>query len=173
MKITATLLLTLISTTAIAAERVPVKTVEPIVRNEVTRGPVQNCSQVPVHRSNRQPSGGAVGALSDSVFGSTGGLAGAVIGGVIGHQIGKGRGQDLATGVGVIIGSQIGDKESQKESGGDVVYQTRCTTEYRDHLIPTVVGYRVTFIYNGREETTVLNYNPGQYVTVERPIVVR
>lgn len=170
MKKSITLLLTAISATAIAAERAPVKNVEPIVRNEIARGPVQNCTQVPVQRRNSP--GGAIGNLSDSIFGSTSGLTGAVIGGVIGHQIGKGRGQDLATGVGVIIGSQIGDKESQREPG-DVAYQTRCTTEYRDHLVPTIVGYRVTFVYNGREETTVLNYNPGQYVTVERPIVVR
>ena len=100
---------------------------------------------------------------SRSVAGGT--LLGAAIGAVIGHQIGSGRGRDAATVGGAIVGAGIGHQQAVKRSGyvppppREYTVQ-RCETRYREEWQERVDGYRVTYVYHGREQVTEMPYRP-------------
>jgi uncharacterized protein YcfJ len=129
---------------AVSAQTVPVQSVEPIIRNEVVTVHTQQCQQV-VSQNNS--------------------IVGGVIGGLIGSQIG--RDQDtrrIMSGVGAIIGSQAANSPT---------YNTRCAPTYHQQAVPTVVGYNVTYVVDGIQQSTVMSYNPGSHVTVQRNYTVR
>lgn len=75
------------------------------------------------------------------------GLAGAGIGGVagglLGAQVGKGNGKVAAAAVGAVAGALVGDRIQNNGAQGG----TRCTTV--DNYTTRVVGYNVTYEYNG------------------------
>jgi uncharacterized protein YcfJ len=104
-----------------------------------------------------------------SVAGGT--LLGAAIGAVIGHQIGSGRGRDAATVGGAIVGAGIGHQQAAKRSGyvppppREYTVQ-RCETRYREEWQERVDGYRVTYVYHGREQVTEMPYKPGDRIRV-------
>lgn len=104
-----------------------------------------------------------------SVAGGT--LLGAAIGAAIGHQIGSGRGRDAATVGGAIVGAGIGHQQAMKRSGyvppppREYTVQ-RCETRYREELQERVDGYRVTYLYHGREQVTEMPYKPGDRIRV-------
>lgn len=126
-----------------SAQTVPVVSVEPIVRNEVVTVHSQTCHQA-IDNSNS--------------------IVGGIVGGIIGSQIGQDESTRRAmTGVGAIIGSQA------VQPG----YVTRCSPSYSQQTVPTVVGYNVTYIFNGVRHSTVMSYNPGSHVTVQPSHTVR
>lgn len=159
-------------TTTAYAELAPVTRVEPIIRNEPVMVEHNSCNHHPVH-AHQQSSGGAIGAINDTIFGSTGGLVGAVVGGVVGNQIGGGTGRQVARVAGVVIGAKMGDEYSRSHNQPPAIFQARCATSYSNELQQVVVGYNVTYIFDGKVQTTVLPYNPGSYVNVQRTNVVR
>jgi len=174
----------LLVSAAVHAELAPVTHVEPIIRNEPVTVAQNSCNQQPVYSQQHQSSGGVIGAINDTVFGSTGGLVGAVVGGAIGNQIGGGTGREVARIAGVVIGAKMGDDYSRSRQSREIVvgdyhhqsqpvYQTRCMTSYSNQLQQIVVGYNVTYILDGRVRTTALPYNPGSYVNVQRTTVIR
>jgi len=127
-----------------AVQTVPVQSVEPIIRNEVVTVHAQQCQQV-ISQNNS--------------------IVGGVIGGLIGSQIGHDQDtRRIMTGVGAIIGSQAANSPT---------YTTRCAPTYHQQAVPTVVGYNVTYVVDGIRQSTVMSYNPGLHVTIQRNYTVR
>lgn len=133
----------LLASAIISAQTVPVTSVEPIVRNEVVTVHAQTCHQVLDNNNS---------------------IVGGIVGGLIGSQIGSNEStRRTMTGVGAIIGSQAAQPS----------YVTRCHPTYSQQAVPTVVGYKVTYILNGVSYSTVMNYHPGSHVTVQPTHTVR
>ena len=132
-----------------ATQTVPVQSVEPIIRNEPVTVHMQSCQQV-----------------ANVVLGaSVGAIVGGVVGGIIGSQVGRSNDtRRMMTGVGAIIGSQVVNSPS---------YHTRCAPTYHQQAVPTVVGYNVTYVVDGVLQSTVMNYNPGSHITIQRNYTVR
>lgn len=96
----------------------------------------------------------------------TGKLLGAVIGGVVGHQFGGGRGKDAATAGGAILGGMIGDKVQRDRQQ----VKRYTTTENHCYSInetqEKIIGYDVSYRYDGRVEVIRLDYQPETRVPV-------
>lgn len=103
---------------------------------------------------------------------SAGTLLGAIIGGALGNQVGSGDGRRAATIAGALIGGSIGHREASRpryyDAGGryHTGYERRCDvrTEYRRE--ERVVGYDVSYEYNGRVYRTRTDYHPGDTIRV-------
>lgn len=134
--------------------QVPVTDVQPIVENRVVTTVQPLCHNVPVH----QP-----------VYNQNGAVLGGIIGGVIGNEVFRDGNRSVGTGIGVLIGSQVGS------NGGSAVvgYRQHCTESYGNQVVPTTIGYRVSYILDGAVHVTNMSYNPGRYVTIERNVTVR
>lgn len=101
-------------------------------------------------------------------------ILGTLIGGVIGHQIGHNhRDGHVATVGGAIAGAAIGNQIGQQRAARNsqaVPYERtveRCNVVYRDDYEERIDGYRVTYVYNGREYTTRMPYDPGNRIRVD------
>lgn len=94
-----------------------------------------------------------------------GAIIGGVAGGLIGSQIGKGNGRIAATavaaGVGAVVGDRIGN--SQTTSYGNRPIE-RCVVT--DNWQTVNKGYLVSYRYNGRDYTTLLDHHPGKTIPV-------
>jgi len=99
-------------------------------------------------------------------------VLGGIIGGLIGNQVGHGRERDLATIAGVALGAAAAH-DSQKRNGG--YYQAgrtvrtseeRCSvrTDYREDR--QLVGYDVTYDYQGRIGHVQTDFDPGDSIRV-------
>jgi uncharacterized protein YcfJ len=106
-------------------------------------------------------------------------ILGGIIGAAIGNQIGSGDGRRAATVAGAIIGSAVGhDAAAKREARNRYAYEDqdyresrpyeveRCKVRYEESYEKRVEGYRVTYVYNGREHTTRLPYDPGDRIRV-------
>ncbi|HLS82756.1 MAG TPA: glycine zipper 2TM domain-containing protein [Steroidobacter sp.] len=133
---------------------------EPIVRQVRIETPRRECWDDVRYVESRPH-------ISDpSVGGRT--LLGSVIGGVIGHQFGSGSGRDAATIAGAMIGAGVGyDSAARRYPAGarEEVVQ-RCDVRYQHEYEERIEGYHVTYLYNGREMTTRLPYDPGDRIRV-------
>lgn len=102
-----------------------------------------------------------------------GAIVGGIAGAIIGNQIGRGSGRAAATGVGAVVGGMIGDSISKNNSqptynnypsynGGYTTQQRpvqRCRTINDSQRV--MQGYNVTYMYNGRQITERMTYDPG------------
>jgi len=100
--------------------------------------------------------------------GGTSTVAGSILGGVVGHQFGGGTGRQVATVAGSVLGAVIGHDLGHSHAY-DRTYTTmerRCQTvnDYREQ--ERIVGYRVTYDYDGRTYTADMDRHPGRYVRV-------
>ena len=100
-------------------------------------------------------------------------LAGGIIGAVVGHQIGHPH-HDAAgviggSMLGAAIGSSIGASQAEKRGEyRQVAYESvqQCAVTQREEWAEQVDGYRVTYVYNGREYATRMPYDPGERIRV-------
>jgi uncharacterized protein YcfJ len=136
--------------------------VDPIVHRVRVSTPERECSN-----EERPVSSGATGTEIRST------LIGGLIGAVVGHQIGHRSHDPVAVVGGSLVGAAIGNSigASQAAKRGEyaqVSYETvqRCAVNYRDEWAEEIDGYRVTYVYNGREYTTRMPYDPGQRIRV-------
>jgi uncharacterized protein YcfJ len=95
-------------------------------------------------------------------------IAGAIVGGVLGNQVGKGRGRDVATVAGALLGGSIGHDLSYTTRHHDHHRpQRHCeiteNVSYRNELI----GYDVTYRYQGRLFTLFMDHKPGKFVDLD------
>lgn len=98
---------------------------------------------------------------------NTGGaILGAVVGGLVGSTIGKGNGQVAAAAVGAATGAVIGDRWNN--GGGSSAYEERPVERCRmvDNYRQQIVGFDVTYRYNGRNFTTRLPNDPGEWLNL-------
>ncbi len=95
-----------------------------------------------------------------------GAILGAVVGGLVGSTVGKGNGKVAAAAVGAATGAVVGDRWSDR--GGSYAYEERPVERCRvtDNYRQEIVGYDVTYRYNGRNYTTRLPYEPGKWLSL-------
>jgi len=133
--------------------------VDPIVHRVRVTTPRRECYTDTVYEDVRHP-GGNPGAT----------VLGGIIGAAVGNQIGSGDGRRAATAAGAIIGATIGNTQSQRRNPGYTETRARdierCDTRYEETYEERVDGYRVTYVYNGRQSTTRLPYDPGDRIRV-------
>jgi uncharacterized protein YcfJ len=94
-----------------------------------------------------------------------GALLGAVVGGVIGHNLGDGFGRAATTGLGAVAGSVIGDRTEAANTppAGVPVRICQTITQYQSQ----VIGYDVTYEFQGKRYTTRLAQNPGERIALD------
>lgn len=106
----------------------------------------------------------------------TGTILGGLIGAAIGNELGHSRrNKDVGMVAGGLLGASIGRDLSRNNNGSSIRYReeqvchTRYTTEYRERL----VGYDVTYRYQGRLYQTHTRHHPGDRIPVDvqvRPV---
>lgn len=129
-----------------------VLSVEPITKNVYTTVPRTSCVMVDevTHSQSRS---------------NTAPVIGAIVGGTIGHNIAKDKGTGVV--VGSIAGAVIGDHMSEGSTSPSVRSVERCST-YHDRVANAkIIGYNVTFEYNGEIRTTKMNRDPGMQVPIK------
>lgn len=167
MKMHMTLLLAALGASALPAAQAAefeeygrVTRVQP--RVEQVRQPREECRteyvQVPVQQAQPQRSPG-------------GAIVGAIVGGIVGNQVGGGSGRAAATALGVMGGAMVGDKVGNQNRPVDsqqysqypqeqAVRQCRMVEAYESRT----VGYNVTYDYNGRSYTSIMDRDPGDRI---------
>jgi len=93
-----------------------------------------------------------------------GALLGALAGGALGNAVGNGSGRAAATGVGIVGGALLGN---QIEGGGQAQTQIvqQCSTQ--NVIENRVTGYTVNWEYAGKQYSTPMASDPGQYVRLQ------
>lgn len=148
--------------------------VTPIVRQVRVETPARECWQETEYRTVRHEeryyddrrSGGAVPAI-----------AGGILGGVIGSQFGSGSGRDAMTAVGVLVGASVASEAARNDGHREVSYERRpvtverCQTTVSYQTEERIEGYRVTYVYAGREYTTTTASHPGNRIPVRVTVV--
>jgi len=126
----------------------------PIYRRVAVDVPRESCGVQTVVHEERNRGG-------DSFAGT---VMGGLIGGVIGHELGNGRG--TATAVGGLIGASIGNDASQ--GSREISYRDRevCSTHYVTEYQQRIVGYDVSYSYQGRIYQTRTDHHPGDRIAV-------
>lgn len=144
-----------------------VSSVQPIIEQVRTEVPVRECVETMAYAP---PAYGS--ARPRSAVGGT--IAGGVIGGVIGDRFGGGEGRDAMRLLGALVGAAIGhDAASRRQAAyyPQAVSQpypvTECTTRYETRIEERTRGYRVAYIYEGREYYTDTPNPPGERIPVE------
>jgi uncharacterized protein YcfJ len=96
-----------------------------------------------------------------------GAILGAVVGGLVGSTVGKGNGKVAAAAVGAATGAVIGDRWNDRD-GSYTTTHTRPVETCRmvDNYRQQIVGYAVTYRYHGRDFTTRLPYDPGEWLNL-------
>ena len=138
---------------------------EPIYRTVEITTPERHCWDEPVERYHA------------GSHGYTGTVLGGIIGGVVANKVsrGHGRGKDVATVAGALLGSAIGHDISHRDRGGYTTTSTerRCEVSERISYEEELVGYDVTYRYQGRLFTTRTDEHPGKRIPVSvdvRPV---
>ena len=97
-------------------------------------------------------------------------IAGAVIGGIagglLGNTIGRGKGRVAAAAVGAGVGAIAGDRISNNNNSTSYRSVPVETCYQVDNWQTVNAGYLVTYEYNGRTYSTVMNNDPGRYIDV-------
>jgi len=124
---------------------------------ETVKTPHEVCEDVPVQQQ-------APVQDTNRVIGT---VIGGVAGGLLGHQIGGGRGKTAATVVGAAGGAYVGNQVQKSMQKSDTVTTTKrvCKTVYVKS--EKVVGYDVTYRFEGREGTVRTSFNPGPTLPVK------
>jgi uncharacterized protein YcfJ len=98
-----------------------------------------------------------------------GAVVGAIVGGVIGHQFGNSTGgRDHGTAAGAVVGGLIGNQVEKDSNGVErrpvarELERCRFVPETRER----VVGYDVSYQYNGRDFRARMAYDPGPEMPV-------
>ena len=103
----------------------------------------------------------------------TGTVIGGVAGGVLGHQVGHSRkSRNIATAVGAVGGAVVGNQVQKGMQERDTVTTTKrvCHTVYDESQ--KVVGYKVTYLLEGREGVVRTSFRPGATLPVKDGKVV-
>ncbi len=134
---------------------VPVMNSVPIQETSEIRTPVQSCTEQLVEVDRR---GNIISTL-----------AGAAIGGFLGSQFGGGTGKLAATAMGTLGGAAIGSNGLSKEwplknNTPQYKKETICTTSYNIQHQTSIVGYMVTYNFEGQTYTTRMQSAPGNTI---------
>jgi len=103
----------------------------------------------------------------------TGTVAGGAAGGVLGYNLAHGKkGKKIAAAAGAIGGAVIGNQVQKGMQESDTVTTTKrvCHTEYDESQ--KVVGYKVTYLLDGKEGVVQTSFRPGATLPVKDGKVV-
>ncbi|WP_240900963.1 glycine zipper 2TM domain-containing protein [Thioalkalivibrio sp. XN8] len=150
--------------------------VTPIVRQVRVETPARECWQETEYRTVRHEARYYDGRRAGSAVPT---IAGGILGGVIGSQFGSGSGRDAMTAVGVLVGASVASEAARNEAYGDrqVSYERRpvtverCQTTVSYQTEERIEGYRVTYVYAGREYHTTMASPPGNRIPVRVTVV--
>jgi uncharacterized protein YcfJ len=140
--------------------------VDPIVRHVRVTVPKQECWTET--RYEEVQHGGPRPTVGSTILGG-------IIGAAIGNQIGRGDGRRAATVAGAVIGSAIGHDAAERRNARNpspAYTESRpydadhCEVRTEESYEDRVEGYRVTYEYAGRRQTTQLPYDPGDRIRV-------
>tara|TARA_R110002074_G_scaffold41402_1_gene109746 strand:+ start:471 stop:989 length:519 start_codon:yes stop_codon:yes gene_type:complete len=134
---------------------VPVINYNPIKTTSEIRTPVQNCTEQLVQVDSK---GNIIGTL-----------IGAAIGGFVGSQIGGGTGNLAATAIGTLGGAAMGSNGLSndwplKKKTQNYKKETVCTTSYNIQHETKIVGYMVTYNFEGQSYSTRMQTQPGKSI---------
>lgn len=99
-------------------------------------------------------------------------IVGGIIGGVIGNQFGSGSGRAAATAAGVVLGASIAHENQNRRYYANAPRYERTVSERRCALRETyrserqLIGYDVTYDYNGTVGRTFSEKQPGTEIRV-------
>lgn len=98
----------------------------------------------------------------------TGTILGGILGGVVGHELGGRHHHGLATAAGTVLGASVGRDLSHRRYADDGYYTSheRCEVRRTYTTEQRIDGYRVTYVYAGREHETITDYEPGDVIRV-------
>ena len=136
----------------------------PIYETYQVPDPVEQCWREPAYYGEHKRSSGHNSKTPE--------ILGALIGAAIGNQVGSGRGKKVATVAGAILGGSVGHdiKKSKRRHHHDRHYRDRdverceVTEVYREEQ--RIVGYDVTYKYNGNRYHTQMDHDPGRKIKV-------
>ena len=98
-------------------------------------------------------------------------LVSAIIGGAIGNAVGHNKSnQRVGAVLGALLGRSIGRDMMHKRNRPDYTeYETaqHCDTVYQRHEQERLVGYQVTYLYNGKEYSTRTDFDPGDQIRIQ------
>jgi uncharacterized protein YcfJ len=127
----------------------------PIYRQVAIEVPHESCRVETIAREERRRGG-------DS-FGGT--VVGGLVGAAIGHEIGNGRG--AATAVGGLIGASIGNDAARGSRSVSYRDQEVCRQSYHTEYEQRIVGYDVSYSYQGRIYQTRTDRHPGDRIALD------
>lgn len=96
-------------------------------------------------------------------------IVGGAVGAIVGNQIGRGDTRRVATVGGALVGAALGSelaRNADRHGGPRHEAVEHCRTRHETRYDERVAAYRVTYVYNGRRETTRMAYDPGRYLRV-------
>jgi len=93
---------------------------------------------------------------------------GAVAGGLLGNQVGGGKGKTLATVAGAVGGGYAGNRieENRHQGNTTATVQQHCETVQTEGA-SKIIGYDVSYVYNGVTRTVRMDHDPGDRVQVQ------
>ncbi|MDX1379896.1 MAG: glycine zipper 2TM domain-containing protein [Xanthomonadales bacterium] len=96
------------------------------------------------------------------------GIIGAIVGGVIGNQFGGGSGQDALTVAGAALGATVATNANRRNNPDryHAVTEQRCDWETHYTTEEEIVGWDVTYEYNGEIFETRMREEPGDRIRV-------
>jgi uncharacterized protein YcfJ len=108
----------------------------------------------------------------------TGTIVGGLLGAAVGHELGNSkRNKDVGAVAGGLLGATIGRDLSRDKNPGRTQYRDEqvCQTSYRTEYSNQLIGYDVTYRYQGRLYQTRTHQHPGARIPVDvhvRPVHV-
>lgn len=102
--------------------------------------------------------------------GSTPVLVSTILGGAIGNAVGSNKSsQRVGAVVGAVLGHSIGRDIVRSRGGRNQQYVEtveRCNTVYDQVQEERLVGYKVTYLYEGEERTVRADSDPGEQIRI-------
>lgn len=93
-----------------------------------------------------------------------------ILGGAIGNAVGSNKSnQRVGAVLGAVLGHSIGRDIVRTRSGGNQQYVEtveRCNTVYEQVQEERLVGYQVTYLYQGQERTVRADSDPGEQIRI-------
>lgn len=141
--------------------------VRPVIDFQRVSQPREQCYEERVPRGHYRQSSGKQSRTPE--------IVGAIVGAAVGNQFGGGSGRDIATVAGALLGGSVGrdlknqSRQSRNAYDGyhryDVVSRCEVSQSYRSE--ERIVGYDVSYEYNGHVYQTRMGYDPGDTVRVK------
>ena len=131
----------------------------PIYQRVVYSVPSEQCWQETVayeHHSNTAP------------------ILGAILGGALGNELGHHKSNKrVGTVVGAVLGASVASDISRQRGGQHYQTVDRCEIQDRREWREEIVGYNVSYRYQGEIYHTRLPYNPGRQIEIDVNVTPR